>query len=192
MTSCPAILGKKSAKCLQASRLCTFEVKHNPLTPKDVKLRALQSGHLGFLIFFDFDPQNSEVWFKKINAYKIIFWSYPKNRNTCCKPTYKKHTYEISKQYLYNWLCNGKKKKQRKVIASLFEMLFLAFLFTVHKNKSFLESWDKTGQDRLVFRRKFWFKKFDLFWPNLTLYWPFLGWNPKINATIVFCVPNDS
>ena len=44
----------------------------------------------------------------------------------------------------------------------------------------------------MFFGRKFWFWKFDLIWPSLTLYQRFLGSNIKINATIVFCVPNDS
>ena len=34
---------------------------------------------------------------------------------------------------------------------------------------TFLEFWDKTGQDRFVFERKFWFSKFDLFWTELDL-----------------------
>ena len=52
--------GSISGKRLQASRMRTFEVKRNPYTPKDVKLSALQSGCLGFLIFFYFDPKNSK------------------------------------------------------------------------------------------------------------------------------------
>ena len=35
------------------------------------KLNTLQNGYLGFLIFFDFDAQNSKYHFKKITAYKI-------------------------------------------------------------------------------------------------------------------------
>ena len=38
----------KSGKCLQASKMCTYEVKHNPWTPKDVKCSALQSTCLEF------------------------------------------------------------------------------------------------------------------------------------------------
>ena len=54
-----------------------------------------------------------------------------------------------------------------------------------------MEYWDETGQGRHAFARKFWFRKFDLIWPSLTSYWPFLRSNLKMNATIVFCVPNE-
>ena len=50
--------------------MCTFEVKHDTFTPKDVKLSALQYGYLGFFIFFDFHPKTQNVDLKKINAYK--------------------------------------------------------------------------------------------------------------------------
>ena len=39
--------------------------------PNDVKLKALQNGRVGFLIFFDFDPKIQNFNFSKIIAYKI-------------------------------------------------------------------------------------------------------------------------
>ena len=44
------------------------------------------------------------------------------------------NTQQISKQYRYIWQCNGKKRV--KVMTSLFEMYFLAFLFAFRENKS--------------------------------------------------------
>ena len=55
-------------------------------------------------------------------------------------------------------------------MASLFETRFLEILCVVRQNKmTYLESWDKTGQDRHIFKRKFWLSKFDRFWPELDL-----------------------
>ena len=35
------------------------------------------------------------------------------------------------------------------------------------KQMTFLESWDKTEQNRYVFKRKLWLSTYDLFWPEL-------------------------
>ena len=72
-----------------------------------------------------------------------------------------------------------------------FETYFLAFLTDVHKNKwHFL--WDKTGQHRHAFARKFWIWKFDFIWSSLTWHWPSLAQNLEINVTIEIYVPNDA
>ena len=63
-------------------------------------------------------------------AYKIHFFN-PKNQNTGHKPTYKQLAHQISKQYLYIWLCNGKKHVN---VMLFFEKQILAFLI-VNKNK---------------------------------------------------------
>ena len=63
-----------------------------------------------------------------------------------------------------------------------------AFLDIFHcrtsKQLTFLESWDKTGQDRHIFKSKFWFLKIDL----LTWIWPDLWSKLKTIVTIEFCV----
>ena len=37
------------------------------------------------------------------------------------------------------------------------------------KQMTFFELWDKTGEDMYLFKNKFWFSKFDIFWPELDL-----------------------
>ena len=57
------------------------------------------------------------------------------------------------------------------------------------KQMTFLESWDKTGQDIYLLERKFRFSKFDLFWPELDL---ILGQMWKwVSPSIEFYVWND-
>ena len=109
VTSCFAILGKKG-KCLKAARMFSFEVKRNRKTPNDVKLNSLQNGYLGFLIFSYFDPKNSRFrFFKKIIAYKMQnFQDVLKIQSICYQDTCKQQVCNISKQYLYFWLCNDK------------------------------------------------------------------------------------
>ena len=68
VTSCFAILGEKS-KCLKAARMFSFEVRRNQKAPNGVKLKILQNGYLGFLIFLDFDPKNQNFNFSKIMAF---------------------------------------------------------------------------------------------------------------------------
>ena len=136
-------------------------------------------------------PKNQNVNFSKINAYKFQNFGVIQKSGVYIVNLHTNNIYTAFQSNIFIFSC-GIVKKQIKVITSLFEMQFLAFLLAVIKNKwHFLESWDKTGQDIPAFRRIFLFWKFDLVWPNLTFYWPFLGSNSKINATIVFCVPND-
>ena len=49
-----------------------------------------------------------------------------KKRNICWKDTDKQHTYQISKQDLYFWLCNGKKTGKGGDV-TFSEMQFLAY-----------------------------------------------------------------
>ena len=63
-------------------------------------------------------------------------------------------------------------------------MFVIYYCSTSKKKKTFLESWDKTGQDRHAFVRIFWTSRFDLTWPSLTWHWPLLGPRLKMNATI--------
>ena len=55
-----------------------------------------------------------------------------KKRNICCKATYKQHTYQISKQYLYIWLCDGKKTVKSDDVT-----FSMRFIIDVRKNKSY-------------------------------------------------------
>ena len=57
----------------------------------------------------------------------------------------------------------------------------------VHKNK-FIKFWDKTGQNGMFCKKVFIFK-FDVIWPDLDISSDQIQ---KMNATIDFCVPNDS
>ena len=120
--------GSKGGKGLKASRICRFQVKINSWTPKDVNFSVLQNGYLGFLIFIDFDPQNSRFYlFSKINAYQIqsgfwvtpTFWSRPKTG----KCVVKIHTNNTLTKFRSNIFMLGGamvKKKQVKVMMSLF------------------------------------------------------------------------
>ena len=58
---------------MKAARTLSFEVRRNRKTKKTkgVKLNAIQNGYFGFLIFFDFDSQNSKLLFFQMIAYKI-------------------------------------------------------------------------------------------------------------------------
>ena len=64
-------------------------------------------------------------------------------------------------------------KKTGKGNDVTFEMQFLAFLIAYVKiNNIFLESWDKTGQDKHVFEENFDCQNltfFDLVWPYIDL-----------------------
>ena len=61
-------------------------------------------------------------------------------------------------------------KNQVRVMASLFwNPICGIFIFRTTKQMTFLEFWDKTGQDRYLFKRKFWFLPFELFWPEVDL-----------------------
>ena len=51
-----------------------------------------------------------------------------------CKVTYEQHAYQISKQYLYIWQRNGK-KKTGKGDDAIFYNAILAFLIDVRKHK---------------------------------------------------------
>ena len=86
-----------------------------------------------------------------------------KKRNTCCKTTYKKHTYQTLKRYLHFWLCNGQKPGKCDGIT----LQFFAFLIVVRKNKSHF--WNaETKIDKMGMFCK------DILnleiWPNLTLF----------------------
>ena len=48
----------------------SFEVRRNQKTPNGLKLNVPQNGYLGFVIFLDFDPQNSKCQFLKFIVYQ--------------------------------------------------------------------------------------------------------------------------
>ena len=53
--------------------------------------------------------------------------------------------------------------------ATVLKLVFGLSMSRTTKQMKFLESWDETGQNWYVFERKFWFSKFDLFWPKREL-----------------------
>ena len=58
----------------------SFDVRRNRKTQNGVKCNALQNGFLGLLIFFDFDPKNSKLYFfSKIVAFKSQNLPFIKN-----------------------------------------------------------------------------------------------------------------
>ena len=119
--------------------------------------------------YFRFWPRKLKILvFRKIKAYKPpIFWSYLK-----------------TVQYVVNLHTN---KSQTKFQSNIFifgctmvknpgkgdGVTFLNAIFGISNCRTqkiiFLRSLDKTGQDRHVYGRKFWFGKFDLF----DLFWAF-------------------
>ena len=83
--------------------------------------------------FFIFTRKLKFSIFLKYMSMKSKILDVSKKRNIYYKPTYKRQTYQISKQCLYFGLCNA--KKQIEVMRSLFEMQPSALLNIVRQNK---------------------------------------------------------
>ena len=136
MTSCHAILGRKTAniQMLLECRLSKWNASNQH--QKGAKLHALQNVYLGFSKFLFLVPQKSKFWFFKNRCPKNQkIYRYPKNRNIYHRTTCYKNVYKISGQYLYFWLCNRQKTRKKRSRHFFWNALF-TFLIVLHQNKS--------------------------------------------------------
>ena len=160
MTSCHAFLVRNN-RCSKALRMCSVEAKRKTATRKDVKLNALQIGHLRFLKS-NFDPQNSkpQVFFMKYLTSNLL-------KNGIC--AIKLHTSNnginfksISLFLTVQWSRKGKADE-----ATPWKAFLNIYLLYVKANY-ILVSWVETIQDKYVSERKFWIRKLDLIWLELS------------------------
>ena len=80
------IFAQRNGKCLKTPRLYSFEINRKQHTIQDVKLNALQIGHLGFgKKAFYFVTENFEIWFQKLTPINCIILNSSQKRNTCYK-----------------------------------------------------------------------------------------------------------
>ena len=137
--------------------------------------------------FLVFDPKKIKIliFWKYISA-KSIFWRYPKNRMYSIEP----YTNNQFTKFQANIFISGCAmfKKHVNVMTSL----YLTTIFSISncrtsKQMTFLESWDKTGQHRYVFKRIVWVSKLKF----LTWTWTDLESGMKMSVAFGFYVPND-
>ena len=131
VTSYSPILGQKAAtvcKLLECARLKQNTIRKRQKTQHWARYNPAISDVWYFWIL---TLKTKNFKFSKISAYKIQNFGViqKKKRKICCNAIYKQHTCQITMQYLYFWLCSG--KKTVRVMASLFEMQLLAFLSVV-------------------------------------------------------------
>ena len=117
--------------------------------------------------FFGFDPQNQNFTFSQIRSYKITFRDIQKTEYIPYNYIATTHVQKCMPVPLF--LAVQWPKNQVKGIASLFDSNFCICNCCASKQMTFLESWDKTGQENFILRRKFLASKFDLFDLYLTL-----------------------
>ena len=151
--------GSKSGKCLNASRMYSFEVKRNSKTPKGVIYWASYKTVIwDFWNFCILTPKIKDFYFSKINSFKIIFMTLFKKWNIYYRPTYK-HTLNFKAIPLFlsvEWL-----KKTGKGD----DVIFLHAIFGIYKCRTWKQifflilrqNWTR----QTFFVGKFWIWKSD-------------------------------
>ena len=123
-----------------------------------------------FQNFWSLIHKNQNFHFSKINTYKIFFFCrYPK-KNIGIVWNYIPTTGVQNFKLISLFLAVQWPQNQVNVMTSLFwSAIFGISNCRKSKQMTFLETWDKTRQDRYVLKRNLWVSKFDLFWPELDL-----------------------